>query len=280
MFTKFDLLYKPCCHCLRLGSRPAWTLRDAVLLFCCQSCTPYCSFQRSKWMTGNTKTHCICTSFPFILLDAKKSAEVTNEQMRLSSNTKKSTLPALCLPSDLTVCQIQQVLTPLLLGPQYSRMLFPSFRWLWEAPDYHLKLRSDSRPAHLMGSHKAHPWAPILCRVLQSCILDVFKNLSPLLALRRYWRGSVCTGCIPYLNACGQKRFDVKTHATCTVRRGRGSPGLNTQSTHDWCPSSSLPNLRVIQHCSFSMPILLLLLFWDLVCPVGQVSGHPPVSGS
>lgn len=73
-------------------------------------------------MAGNTKAHCIHTSFPFILLeclDAKKSTEFTNEQMRLSPiKKKKSTLPALCLPAALTVCQTQQVLTPLYsLGP-------------------------------------------------------------------------------------------------------------------------------------------------------------------
>lgn len=162
MFTKFDFLYKACCRCLRLGSRPVWTLHDTVLLFCLQSCTPNCSFQRSKRMAGNSKAHCIRTSFPFILLDAKKSAEFTNEQMRLSPVKKKHSAP--CLPSALTVCQTQQVLTPLLLGPQYSRMLFPSSWWPWEAPDHRLILGSDWRPAPLMVSHKAPPWAPILCK--------------------------------------------------------------------------------------------------------------------
>lgn len=76
-------------------------------------------------MAGNSKAHYIRTSFPFILLDAKKSAEFTNEQMRLSP-VKKKKHSAPCLSSALTVCQTQQVLTPLLLGPQYSRMLFPS----------------------------------------------------------------------------------------------------------------------------------------------------------
>lgn len=121
MLTKFDLLYKPCCHCLRLGSRPAWTLGDTVLLFCRQSCTPYCSFQRSKWRRAILK-HTVYTrlslSFFWSVWMQRNPQSLQMSKWDFPLLKKKSTLPALCLPSALTVCQTQQVLTPLLLGPQ------------------------------------------------------------------------------------------------------------------------------------------------------------------
>lgn len=80
-------------------------------------------------MAGNTKAHCIHTSFPFILLeclDAKKSTEFTNEQMRLSPIKKKKKHSACPVPtrSPNSLPNTASSNTSLLLGPQYSRMLF------------------------------------------------------------------------------------------------------------------------------------------------------------
>lgn len=147
MLTKFDLLYKPCCHCLCLGSRPAWTLCETVLLFCRQSCTPYVPFRGpSEWRAILKHTVYTRLSLSFFwsvwMQRNPQSLQMSKWDFPLLKK-KKSTLPALCLPSALTVCQTQQVLTSLLRGPQYSRMLFPSSQWSWEAPDHHLKLGSD-----------------------------------------------------------------------------------------------------------------------------------------
>lgn len=160
-----------------------------------------------------------------------KFKQFTKEQMRLSP--VKNTLPRdYPQPNGFPNTASSNTSTP---WPQCSRMIFPLAWWSWYKHLFtHWKHGSDSKPAPLMGSHKALP----LCHLSfansssEFCMFYIYNTclkIFPLLTLRRHWRG-IYIGFIPHPKAWDQKCFNFKTRATCTVRHWRESPSLNTKS--------------------------------------------------